>query len=52
MTLGLRWTEQAVNQLSAIAEYVSLSSPVVATAFRPMKTRDLHAPRARLPARS
>lgn len=30
MTLGLRWTEQAVNQLSAIAEYVSLSSPVYA----------------------
>ena len=30
MRLGLRWTEQAVNQLSAIAEYISLSSPVYA----------------------
>ena len=30
MSLGLRWTEQAVNQLSAIAEHISLSSPVYA----------------------
>ena len=30
MRLGLRWTEQAVNQLSAIAEYISSSSPVYA----------------------
>lgn len=28
--LALRWTEHAVNQLAAIAEYVSLSSPVYA----------------------
>ena len=30
MTLVLRWTEQAVNELGAIAEYVSLASPVYA----------------------
>ena len=30
MTFRLRWTEHAVSQLSAIAEYVSLSSPVYA----------------------
>ena len=30
MSRTLRWTEQAVNQLSAIAEYISLSSPVYA----------------------
>ena len=30
MKLGLRWTEQAVNQLSAMVEYISLSSPVYA----------------------
>lgn len=30
MTLGLRWTEHAVEDLSAIAEYVSLSSPLYA----------------------
>ena len=30
MTLELRWTEQATNQLSAIAEYISLASPVYA----------------------
>lgn len=30
MSLRLRWTEQAVDQLSAIAEYISLSSPVYA----------------------
>ena len=30
MTLRLRWTEQAVDQLGAIAEYVSRSSPVYA----------------------
>lgn len=30
MTLRLRWTEQAVNQLGTIAEYISLASPVYA----------------------
>ena len=30
MSRTLRWTEQAVNQLSAIAEYISLLSPVYA----------------------
>ena len=30
MTLELRWTEQATNQLSAIAEYINLASPVYA----------------------
>ncbi|MDQ3080956.1 MAG: type II toxin-antitoxin system RelE/ParE family toxin [Gemmatimonadota bacterium] len=30
MTLRLRWTEQAVSQLGAIAEYISLSSPIYA----------------------
>ena len=28
MKRGLRWTEQAVNQLSAVVDYISLSSPV------------------------
>ena len=28
MTLSLRWTEHAVDDLSTIAEYVSLSSPI------------------------
>ncbi|MGI9043750.1 MAG: type II toxin-antitoxin system RelE/ParE family toxin [Gemmatimonadaceae bacterium] len=30
MSLELRWTEQAANQLGAIAEFVSLTSPVYA----------------------
>ena len=30
MRLELRWTEHAVNQLGAIAEYISLASPVYA----------------------
>ena len=30
MTFELRWTEQATNQLGAIAEYISLASPVYA----------------------
>ena len=30
MTLTLRWTEHAVEDLSAIADYVSLSSPLYA----------------------
>ena len=30
MSLGLRWTERAVNQLGAIAEYIALVSPVYA----------------------
>ena len=30
MTLGLRWTEHAVDQLAAIAEHISLVSPVYA----------------------
>ena len=30
MSLRLRWTEQAVSQLGAIAEFISLSSPVYA----------------------
>ena len=30
MSLELRWTEHAVNQLGAIAEYISLASPVYA----------------------
>ncbi len=30
MKLALRWTEQAVNQLGGIAEYVSVTSPVYA----------------------
>ena len=30
MTRPLRWTEQAVTQLGAIAEYVAVSSPVYA----------------------
>jgi toxin ParE1/3/4 len=31
--LRLRWTEQAVEQLGAIADYISLSSPVYADAI-------------------
>ena len=30
MTLVLRWTEHAVGQLAAIAEYISLVSPIYA----------------------
>ncbi len=30
MSVALRWTEQATQQLGAIAEYISLSSPVYA----------------------
>jgi plasmid stabilization system protein ParE len=30
VSLTLRWTEQATNQLGAIAEYISLASPVYA----------------------
>lgn len=30
MSLELRWTEQATNQLGAIAEYISLASPIYA----------------------
>ncbi len=30
MTFALRWTEHAVNQLGAIAEHISLVSPVYA----------------------
>lgn len=30
MSRALRWTEQAVNELGAIAEYISLASPVYA----------------------
>jgi toxin ParE1/3/4 len=30
VSLELRWTEQAVNQLGAIAEYISLASPIYA----------------------
>ena len=30
MSLALRWTEQATNQLGTIAEYISLASPVYA----------------------
>jgi len=30
VTRSLRWTEQAVTQLGAIAEYVAVSSPVYA----------------------
>lgn len=30
MTHRLRWTEPAVGQLGAIAEYISLSSPIYA----------------------
>ena len=30
MSLQLRWTEQATQQLEAIAEYISVSSPVYA----------------------
>jgi plasmid stabilization system protein ParE len=30
VTLKLRWTEQAVEQLGAIADYISLTSPVYA----------------------
>jgi plasmid stabilization system protein ParE len=30
VSLKLRWTEQAVNELGAIAEYISLASPVYA----------------------
>ena len=30
MKLALRWTEQATNQLAALAEYISLASPVYA----------------------
>lgn len=32
MKARLRWTEQAVEQLGAIADYISLSSPVYAEA--------------------
>ena len=30
MSLPLRWTEQAAEQLGSIAEYISLTSPVYA----------------------
>jgi plasmid stabilization system protein ParE len=30
VSLGLRWTEHAVNQLGAIAEHISLVSPIYA----------------------
>jgi plasmid stabilization system protein ParE len=30
VSLALRWTEQATQQVEAIAEYVSVSSPVYA----------------------
>lgn len=30
MSLELRWTEHAVNRLGAIAEYISLASPIYA----------------------
>jgi len=30
VSLELRWTEQAVNQLGAIAEYIGLASPIYA----------------------
>jgi toxin ParE1/3/4 len=30
VSLELRWTEQAVNQLGTIAEYISLASPIYA----------------------
>jgi plasmid stabilization system protein ParE len=30
VSLALRWTEQATQQLEAIAEYISVSSPVYA----------------------
>lgn len=30
MSLELRWTEQAVNQLGTIAAYISLASPIYA----------------------
>ena len=30
MTLRLRWTEQATQQLGAIAEHISLTSPIYA----------------------
>ena len=30
MTLELRWTEHAVNQLATVADYISLASPVYA----------------------
>ena len=30
MTLALRWTEPAVNQLGGIVEYISVISPVYA----------------------
>ena len=30
MSLELRWTEQAVNQLGTIAEHISLASPIYA----------------------
>ena len=30
MSLELRWTEQATNQLGAIAEYISVASPIYA----------------------
>ena len=30
MTLPLRWTEHAVSQLAAIAEYISIVSPIYA----------------------
>lgn len=30
MTLALRWTEHAVSQLGAIAEYISIVSPIYA----------------------
>jgi plasmid stabilization system protein ParE len=30
VSLALRWTEQAAEQLGSIAEYISLASPVYA----------------------
>ena len=30
MSLELRWTEQAVNQLGTVAEHISLASPIYA----------------------
>ena len=41
MTRPLRWTEQATSQLAAIAEYISVSSPVYAEQVVERVTRRL-----------
>jgi toxin ParE1/3/4 len=46
VTLPLRWTEHAVDDLSTIAEYVSLSSPIYAEQLVDRIVRQLEQVRA------